>query len=175
MLTIVLAAALTSPHGTLDASRGAILQTVAQRQGASAHVERIAVHGNYALAGGRLSSAPFIDGLHRSQSAWKIVCTMRSQPMPTQLVSRCRFPQSIAVVLSADDATETAAERGDFGLATIAQVRAYNWSAKGPDREQERARLQQLRLLNEQMRTGMLTRAQAIQKWNQFRYSWALP
>lgn len=71
-------------------------------------------------------------------------------------------------------AAQTSAERGEFSTAVIAQTRAFA-SAKGPDRDQERARLQLLNQRSEQMRTGRITRTQAIQQWNQFRYSWMLP
>ena len=67
-----------------------------------------------------------------------------------------------------------AAQHGDFGMATIAEERAFA-AAKGPDRDSERARVQLLRQLNEQMRTGLISRRQAIQKWNEFRLSWLLP
>jgi hypothetical protein len=100
---------------------------------------------------------------------------VKSEPLATQLKSMCGFPQATAIEISADEGTQAAVARGDFGMATIAQVRAYNFSVKGPDRDRERARVQLLHQLSEQMRTGAITRAQAIARWNQSTYSWMLP
>jgi hypothetical protein len=171
-LSLVLAAA---PAGTADANRSAIVQAVQQKNGASARVDHVITHGNYALAAVRAADGSVFDGLRYSGSTWRVVCTMRSEPLPTQLKSACGFPQATAIQISADEGTQAAVARGDFGMATIAQVRAYNFSVKGPDRDQERARVQLLHQLSEQMRTGAITRAQAIQRWNQASFSWMLP
>ncbi len=124
---------------------------------------------------GAYPNAPFFTGLRLTHGTWRVACTLQSEPLPPALISHCGFPQAVAIEVSADEATQAEVQRGQFGLATIAQVRAYNFSLKGPDRDQERARVQLLHVLNEQMQSGMITRAQAIQRWNQFRYSWSLP
>jgi hypothetical protein len=167
-LSLTLAAAM---GGTPNADRAAIVQAVRQHSGSSTRVDHVITHGNYALA----ATGSSFDGLRFSGSTWRVVCTMKSEPLPTQLKSMCGFPQATAIEISADEGTQAAVARGDFGMATIAQVRAYNFSVKGPDRDQERARVQLLHQLSEQMRTGMITRAQAIARWNQSTYSWMLP
>lgn len=173
--TVALLAVLNAPaSAAVDVDRPAIARAVTQRHHGE-RVETVIVHGNYALASGRTSAGLIHDGLRLTRAGWRIACTLRSEPLPTQLRSQCGFPQAVAIELSANEATQRAAERGEFRLATIAQVRAYNWSVKGPERDDERARLQLLHQLNEQMRTGMITRQQAIQKWNEFRLTWTLP
>lgn len=174
MLALVFAAALTAPPaGTLENDRSSIRRIV-QQQDASTRVDRVIIHGEYALAAGRSPAGTTIDGLYFTHSGWRITCRLRSEPSPTDLMSRCAFPAGIAAEIAANEAAQTSAERGQFSAAVIAQTRAFA-TAKGPDRDQERARLQLLNQLNEQMRTGRITRAQAIQQWSQFRYSWMLP
>ena len=176
MIAVALSLALAAaPAAPLPADRSAIAQAVRQRNGSSARVDHIITHGNYALASVQTGAAPVFNGLRFSGRKWRVVCAVRSEPLPTTLKSMCGFPQATAIEISADEGTQAAVARGDFGLATIAQVRAYNFSVKGPDRDQERARVQLLHQLSEQMRTGMITRAQAIQRWNESRYSWMLP
>lgn len=175
VIAFALLAALASPAASsANADRPAIAHAVTQRHSGE-HVAAVFVHGNYALVTGRTAGGPVNDGLRFSRGSWHIACTLNSEPLPTKLRSQCGFPQAVAIELSANEATQRAAEQGQFGLATIAQARAYNWSVKGPERDDERARLQLLHQLSEQMRTGMLSRQQAIQKWNEFKLTWALP
>lgn len=171
-LSFTLAAAM---GGSPDTARTAIVEAVRQHSGPSTRVDHVITHGNYALAAVRAAAGSSFDGLRFSGNTWRVVCTVKSEPLPTQLKSMCGFPQATAIEISADEGTQAAVARGDFGMATIAQVRAYNFAVKGPDRDQERARVQLLRQLSEQMRTGTITRAQAIQRWNQSSYSWMLP
>lgn len=175
LIAFALFAALASPAASsANADRTAIAHAVMQRHSGE-QVTAVFVHGNYALATGHTASGPVNDGLHLAQGRWHIACTLSSEPIPTKLRSQCGFPQAVAIEVSANEATQRAAEQGQFGLATIAQARAYNWSVKGPERDDERARLQLLHQLSEQMRTGMISRQQAIQKWNEFKLTWALP
>lgn len=175
MVALVLAGALTAqPHAAPQADRTEIRQIVQRRHGASTRVNRIIIHGGYALAAGRSSAGAAIDGLRFTHSGWRVVCSLRSEPSPTDLMSRCGFPAGIAAEISADESAQISAESGQFTTAVIAQERAFA-SATGPDRNQERARFQLLHQLSEQIRTGRITRAAAIQQWNQFRYSWMLP
>lgn len=174
MLAFVLAAALTTPPSpALDTDRTTIRRIVQQQHG-STHADRIIIHGEYALAAGRSPAGTTLDGLRFTHSGWHITCRLQAEPSPTDLMSRCGFPAGIAAEISANESAQTSAERGQFSTAVIAQTRAFA-SAKGPDRNQERARLRLLNQLNEQMRTGRITRAQAIAQWSQFRYSWTLP
>jgi len=171
-LSVILAAA---PAAAPDTNRNAIVQAVRRHSGASTRVDHVIMHGNYALAAVNAGAGSVFDGLRFSGNGWRVSCTVKSEPLPTQLKSMCGFPQAIAIQISADEGTQAAVARGDFGMATIAQVRAYNFSVKGPDRDQERARVQLLHQLSEQMRNGTITRAQAIARWNQSTYSWMLP
>lgn len=175
MFALVLVAALTTPpDATLETDRASIRRIVQQQRGTSTRVDRVIIHGEYALAAGRSPAGTTIDGLHFTHGGWHVTCRLQSEPSPTELMARCGFPAGIAAEISANEAAQTSAERGEFSTAVIAQERAFA-SSKGPDRDQERARLQLLNQLNEQMRTGRITRAQAIQQWSQFRYSWMLP
>lgn len=176
MIALIFAAALASPPAVpLNTDKAEIRREVTRRHGADTRVDRVIIHGNFALASGQSGPAEVRDGLQFSRSAWHVVCSFGSAvPTQSQLTHECRFPATVAFELAANERAQSAVERGDFQTAVIAQTRAFA-SAKGPDRDQERARLQLLNQLNNQMRTGMITRAQAIQQWNQFRYSWMLP
>lgn len=176
MIALVLAAAVATPWAVpLNTDKAEIRRTVIRRHGASTRGDRIIIHGNFALVAGRSEGAPVRDGLHFSRSSWQVVCSFGSaMPTQAQLTRECRFPATVAFELAANENAQTAVERGDFQTAVIAETHAFA-SARGPDRDQERARLQLLNQLNNRMRTGMITRAQAIQQWNQFRYSWMLP
>jgi hypothetical protein len=95
--------------------------------------------------------------------------------MSTEALQRgCGVPSAVAMHLAADEPVNLMASRGDFSAASSMQ-QTFVTSQPAPMTETERARLQQLRVLNQQMQTGQITRAQAIQQWNSFRYSWALP
>ena len=175
MIAVVLAAALAAASPAPPADRAAIQQSVARAHGGAVIIDRIIVHGTYALASGHAAAAPARDGLHFLRGAWKVMCSFGSAvPTPAQLRRECGFPTAVAVEISSDESAATSAQSGDFAPAVIAQTYAFQ-AAVGPDKDQERARLQLLQRLNEQMRTGQITRAQAIRQWSQFRYSWALP
>lgn len=176
MLALILAAAVASPPAVApNTTKAEIRRAITRRHGASTRVDRLIIHGGYALASGQSQSAPVRDGLHLSRNTWRVVCSFGSAvPSQSQLMRDCGFPAMVAFEIAANESAQSAAERGDFQTAVIAQTHAFA-SAKGPDRDQERARLQLLTQLNNQMRTGMITRTQAIQQWNQFRYSWMLP
>lgn len=175
MIGVVLAAALAAASPAPAADRSAIQHAVARAHGGTVAIDRIVVHGTYALASGHTAAAPSRDGLHFLRGSWRVMCSFGSAvPTPAQLRRACGFPTAVAVEISSDESAATSAQRGNFAPAVIAQTHAFQ-AAIGPDKEQERARLQLLQRLNEQMRTGQITRAQAIRQWSQFRYSWALP
>lgn len=137
-------------------------------------VTSVIVHGGYALASGRTPAGTVHDGLRQSRGGWRIVCSFTAPLPASELQKKCGFPSGIAAEMQADLAAQNAAQTGDFSTAAAAQQRAY-MSASGPERDDERARVQLLTRLNDQLRLGMITRQQAIQQWNQFRLSWALP
>lgn len=140
----------------------------------SAHVEAIIIHGNYAIANARSASGVVIDGLHLTRDAWKIACTFQSPPTASEVKNQCGFPAAVASEIAANESAQFAVQKGDFSSAATAEKRAYA-SASGPERDRERARAQYLTILSERMRTGLITRAQGIQAWSAFRYSWTLP
>lgn len=157
------------------ARQQAVAQAVQARHGAAAQVTSVIVEGSSAVALGTAHGAKLKDGLRLEGSQWRITCELGSTPADSRiLVRRCGFPQNDAVMLAAQAAAETAISRGDFSAATAAEARAYR-AASGPQIDDERARLQLLRRLNEQMRTGAITRADAIRQWSQFRLTWSLP
>lgn len=173
---LALIAALTTPapKAPVDIDRMAIAHVVTERNPGERVTILIVHNGEYAVASGHSPSGPMHDGLRRKNTGWRVVCTFSGVPTSKHLASQCDFPASVADEMSANLAAEVAVQSGDFHMATIAEERAYA-SARGPERDWERARVQYLTILNEQMRTGMITRQQAIQKWGEFRFSWALP
>lgn len=157
----------------VDINRAAIQHVVLERH-TGEHVRILIIHGDYALASGTSPDGPVHDGLILTRAGWHVACTFSPVPSATQLQSACKFPEAPATQLSASLAAQMAAQKGDFGTATIAETRAFA-TIRGPERDSERARVQLLHQLNEQLRTGMITRQQAIQRWNEFRLSWLLP
>lgn len=174
MIAALLSAAIAASNPPAPADRTAIRHAVARAHNGAVTLDSIIVHGTYALASGHTATAPARDGLHFLRGTWKVMCNFGSAvPTPAQLRRECGFPTAAAVEISSDESAAASAQSGNFAPAVIAQTYAFQ-AARGPDKEQERARLQLLQRLNEQMRTGQITRAQAIQQWNQFRYSWSL-
>lgn len=158
-----------------EIDRRAIQHVVEERFGPKTHVSSVLLKGQYALARGTMDGAPLQEGLKLEHSGWRITCTLGATPATDSvLISKCEFPAEIAEVLSAQAAADTAISHGDFSTAAAEEKRAYKES-KGPSVNDERARVQLLQQLNEQMRTGMITRQQAILKWSEFRLTWALP
>jgi invasion protein IalB len=163
----MIVAAAAPPMSTRDAVRAAIVA----RYGARTHIYSILVKGPYALAQG----TNLHDGLQQVDGRWQIVCRLpNGTAQVTALQSRCGFPQSTAAVLSVEEPINFASGQGNFAAAKAMEQRAYA-SATGPQREIDRARLQLLTQLELQMRLQQITRTQAMQQWNQLRYSWALP
>jgi hypothetical protein len=163
----MIAAAPAPPMSTRDAVRAAVIA----RYGEHTQIYSILVKGPYALAQG----TNVHDGLQQVDGQWQIVCELPNGSVQvTTLQSRCGFPQATAAVLSVEEPINFAAGQGNFAVAKTVEKRAFA-SATGPQREFDRARLQLLTQLDLQMRTQHITRAQAMQQWNQLRYSWALP
>lgn len=172
-LAAAIAAAPSPPAVHPDVDRAAIRHVVSQRN-ASARVDAIIVHGDYAIASGTSSGGALINGLHLATSGWQVVCNFESPPSPSELTDRCGFPIAVSNELAANEAAQASVQKGDFAHAATSEKKAYA-SAQGPDKDQEAARAQYLAQLNEQMRTGAITRQQGIQAWSQFRYSFMLP
>lgn len=170
---LALAAVTSSPMPRAHDDRAAVAHAAVQRHPGE-RVGTVILHGSYAYAIGTMPRRAIHDGLHLGPNGWRVVCTFAAAPSATQMQSQCGFPAGIAAEFSANVAAQTAAQSGHFTTALHAEERAY-LSAVGPARDDERARVQLLHQLAEQMRTGAITRSQAIQKWNQFTLTWALP
>lgn len=152
------------------AYKPAVRKAVIARHGQT-QIDSILIKGSYALVHG----TGFHDVLRRTDGSWTIVCDMsKTAPAANVLQSRCGVPAPIATQLAAEEPANLMAGQGEFTAAVDAEQRAFA-SASGPQRETDRIRLQQLRILNEQMQLQQITRAQAIQQWNRLQFSWALP
>lgn len=171
-VSMFIAAASTTAPALPKSERDAVRQVITQRYGPKTQVYSILIKSQYALAQG----TGFHDGLHKTGGRWRIVCgnLPAGQIAPSLLQSHCGFPQSVALVVSVEEPVGIAAGQGDFSTAMTAEKQAYA-SATGPERDIDRVRMQQLTLLNEQMRTQAITRQQAIQQWSQLQFSWSLP
>jgi hypothetical protein len=169
---VIAAAVTTSAPATLPQSeRDRVRTAVVQRHGPKTQVYSILIKDGYALAQG----TGFHYGLRKNGSHWTIVCSnVPAQAAPAALQSKCGFPQTVALLISTDEPINIAAGQGDFSTAATLEKQAYA-SATGPQRDAERVRMQQLNMLNEQMRTQTITRQQAIQQWSQMQFSWSLP
>jgi|GEM_PF-5979108 len=171
---LVLAATSSAPFSVSHVSkvnRAAITYVVNQHYGTHTYVRSIAVADSYALVWGTRGAMPFYDGLLLHKSGWWISCAAgQAPPSAAHLQTACGFPRTAAVELTEEQNANIAATRGDFGLAVIAEVRAHNavQRASAFEQTQERGRLQLLQRLKVQMQLGQITRAQAIQRWNEF-------
>lgn len=169
----VLTAAVTTsaPAGLPQSERDRVRAVVVQRHGPKTQIYSILIKQGYALAQG----TGFHYGLRKNGSQWTIVCSeLPAQAAPATLQSKCGFPQGVAVLITTEEPVNIAASQGNFSAAATLEKQAYA-SATGPQRDSERVRMQQLTLLNEQMRTQTITRQQAIQQWSQAQFSWSLP
>lgn len=164
----MIAAAPPPVMSTRDAVRAAVIA----RHGPKTQVYSILVKGPYALAQG----ATFHDGLKQSGAHWQIVCHLpNGSTQVATLQSRCGFPVSVAEILSVEEPINFAAGEGNFAAAKTMEQRAYASAGGTPISDTERARLQLLTQLDQQMRLQSITRDQAIQRWSQLQFSWSLP
>jgi hypothetical protein len=164
----MIAAPQPPPMSTRDMVRAAVIA----RHGARTQVYSILVKGPYALAQG----TTFHDGLKQSNGHWQIVCQLpNGSTQVAMLQSRCGFPVNAAEILSVDEPINFAAGQGNFSAAKAMEHRAYATAGGAPMNDSERARMQLLTQLDQQLRLQTITRSQAMQQWNQLRYSWSLP
>lgn len=168
----LVAAVSTSAPALPKSERDQVRQVLQQRYGPKVQVYSILIKSGYAIAQG----TGFHDGLKKSGGHWQIACSKlpAGQLPPTTLQSHCGFPESVAVIVSLEEPVNMAASQGDFHTAMATEQKAYS-SSTGPTHDAERVRLQQLTLLDQQMRTQTITRQQAIQQWSQLQFSWSLP
>lgn len=175
LAAIVLALATAAPQDASSAEGLAIEHVVAEHYGASTHLTSIVIDQSYALVRGVAGNRDVHDGLQLLRSGWKIVCSLGpADAHGRDVASRCGFPKHVAMQLAADEAVNAAVLRGDFSTAVSQEQIVYKVAA--PEmRPSEAARLQYLDQLKRQMELGQITRAQAITKWNEVRWSWPLP
>lgn len=169
---IAVALATTPPNSSAwTAQKPAVSQAEIARHGPHAQIDSILIKRGYALVHGK----GFHDVLHFSHGTWTIVCDLsRSQPTARTLETDCGVSASIAAELAAEEPVNLSVAQGDFSTAAAEEQQAYA-SISGPEKQNERARLQKLTTLNQEMQLQQITRAQAIQQWNQSQFSWALP
>ena len=169
---VLMAAVSTTAPALPKSQRDLVREALVQRYGPKTQVYSILIKQGYALAQG----PNFHDGLRKSGTHWQITCSHlpSGQITPALLQSKCGFPETVAILVSTEEPVNVAAAQGNFSAAATLEKQAYA-SATGPQRDIERVRMQQLNLLNEQMRTQTITRQQAIQQWSQMQFSWSLP
>ena len=171
LATLVAIATIPPSSSAWTAYKPAVRQAVLAEHGRQVHIDSILIKGSYALVHG----TGFHEVLQRSGKSWKPMCDLtHTAPTVNALESRCRVPATIATQLALEEPANLLAARGQFTAAITAEQVAIA-SATGPQRENDRVRLQQLRILNQQMQLQQITREQAIQRWNQLQFSWALP
>lgn len=159
--------------GSMD--RQAISQVAAQRHGAGTRLSSILISGPFAVIRGTSAAGGIHEGLRLERSGWRIVCDLGPQTAGADALMReCGFSDRRAAQLAADEAVNEAAARGRFSAAVAPAQRAYAFSLPATQKA-EAARVQMLRQLNQQMQTGQISRADAIRKWNEMRFSWYLP
>lgn len=172
MLTAILLSAVTIP----PSSSAWTAQKPAVRQAVLAHhpravIDSILIKDGYALVHG----TGFHEVLRRSGKTWNVVCDLsNSVPSANVLETRCNVPGDAATMLAMEDPVNIMAGQGNFSAA-VAVEQSLAMSESSPQSPTERARFQQLRILNTQMQLQQITREQAIQQWNQLQYSWSLP
>lgn len=170
VLTLILGAQTTVPM-----DRQAISHAAVQRHGAGTKLSSILISGPFAVIRGTSASGAVHEGLRFERGGWRIVCDLGPQsPSADALMRQCGFSQQRALQLAADEAVNVAAASGRFAAAVAPAQRAYAFSLPATQKA-EAARVQLLQQLNQQMRIGQISRADAIRKWNEMRFSWFLP
>lgn len=159
--------------GSMDAQ--AIRQAEIERHGAGTRLTSILISGPFAVTRGTSAAGAIHEGLRLERGGWRIVCDLGPQSASAAvLMQRCGFAEHRAGQLAADEAVNQAAERGAFSAAVAPAQRAYSFSLPATQKA-EAARMQMLHQLNQQMQIGQISRADAIRKWNEMRFSWFLP
>ncbi len=173
-MVLLLAATPMPSHASLAADRAAITRAITQLYGSPVHITGRFISGDFAIA--RLAELPSVRyGLKRLGDHWTIACRLDTSPTTAQVLrNRCGFGAKPAEQLAADEQTNVAAANGNFSTAARTEQTALRAAAPGTTAS-EAARLQLLNSLNNQMNLGMISRANAIQQWNQLRFSFFVP
>lgn len=174
-LAALILAAAGGAQPAQSADRTAITAAAIARHGPHSQLDSVFVSGDFAVIRGTSGTAAFHDGLRRGGSAWHVTCALReAAPSSTTLARQCGFSQPASIQLAADDSANLAAEKGDFSRAAASEQKALQF-ASPESREVEAQRAQLLSTLNQQMNLGQISRPDAIQKWNEMRFSFYLP
>lgn len=169
-LSLIVALAVSSSSSAWTAEKPAVRAAVL-RVYRKTSIDSILIKQTYALVSGQSVHV----ALRKTSGSWKIVCDVRGAMLSDRVLERrCHVPPRIAAELAADEPVNLLAEQGNFGAAVSAE-RTVMSASSAPASDTERARMQELRLLNQQMQLQQITRQQAIQQWNQLQYSWSLP
>ena len=166
-------AALTAlpPSSSAWTAQKPAVQAVVAGAYPAAHINSILIKQSYALVSGKGVHA----ALQESGGKWKIICDVSRTMMNVEtLHERCGIPSDVATRLADDEPVNLLVSAGNFSAAIDAEQTAAG-SISAPASDTERARLQELRMLNQEMQLQQITREQAIQQWSQLQYSWALP
>ena len=147
------------------------VQAAVLRTEPKAKISSILVKREFALVSGPGTHV----ALQKTNGTWRIVCHLPTGGVSAEtLEGQCGIPAVDARHLAADEPINAMANSGQFTAAASAEESLV--STATPDMsETERARMQELHLLKKRLELQQITRAQAIQQWNQLQYSWALP
>lgn len=171
LIAALVVALSTAAPVPATSTRDAVRQAVLSQHGSRTQIYSILIKGSYALVQGK----GLHEGLEYARGRWRAVCELpEGTAAPATLQQRCGFPTTVATLMSVEEPVNVAASQGQFTVAVTAERQAFA-SATGPVRDSDRARLQLLTQLQEQMRVQAITREQAIARWSQLQISWSLP
>ena len=172
LLSHVVLFALIALQNPGQSDRQAIRTAVVSHHGSDVKLTSILISGDFAVARG---AGGVHEGLRLTRDGWHVVCEVGAGPPSAHFLKRsCGFSSVAAIELSAVEAANAAAVRGEFSTAAGSQRTAYQ-AALPSVKPSEAARLRLLNQLNLQMQLGQISRADAIRKWNEMRYSVYLP
>jgi len=172
LLSHVVLFALIALQNSGQSDRQAIQTAVASRHGSGVKLTSVLISGDFAVARG---TGGVHEGLRLTRDGWHVVCEVGAGPASAHFLKHsCGFSSVAAIELSAVEAANAAAARGEFSTAAGSQKTAYQ-AALPSVKPSEAARLRLLNQLNFQMQLGQISRADAIRKWNELRYSVYLP
>jgi hypothetical protein len=115
------------------------------------------------------------DGLKRTSGGWRVACRLGRGTSPARVLqTSCGFSKQAAAELAADESANAAASAGQFTIASTSERHAYQF-AQASVKPAEAARLQLLNRLAHEMQMGEINRSQAIEQWNQLRFTFFLP
>ncbi len=171
LLTILAAVTTISASPSAWTAQKPAVQTAILHKNPNLQISSILIKQSYAL----VSAKGFKAVLRRGPQGWSVTCELNTTTISAQaLQSSCGVPGAVAGRLAADEPINVLANEGNFRSAATAQQQIVT-GASAPESPTEIVRLQQLNMLDTEMRLQQITRGQAIQQWSQLQYSWLLP